>query len=250
MSAREQCSDAEIAYCENYVISLCKSTAALAMGSESATPWIIGYQVHQRPQVKAYIEELLDANTSTAKETLKLISDTQKGNLSNYMRPVKKWHTPQVKKGLSELIEETKLYIQAEEDYCEAKGYTEDEFDKFHEGLEMYRDRILKYQIELKYNPLAYRIVDGESYEIETQELDLNLIVADKERGIIKSFKHTAQGIQVELCDPDTSKEKMAKIHGLYKEDNSQKTTNITILNNDPLNDKTNDSPAEDISTT
>lgn len=247
MSAREQCSDAEIAYCENYIISLCKSTAAIAMGSESVTPWIVGYQVHQRPQVKAYIDELLEQNTSTAKETLKLISDTQKGNLAKYMVPVKKWHTPQVKKGLAQLIEETKLYIQAEEDYCDAKGFTEEKYDEFQEGLELYRDRILRYQIELNYNPDAYRIVDGEAEEIETQELDLNLIVADKERGIIKSFKHTPQGIQVELCDPDTSKEKMAKIHGLYKEDNKQKTTNITILNNDPLNDTTNNGTTEDI---
>lgn len=227
MSAKDLCSDSEIVYCENYVISLCKSTAALAMGSESATPWIIGYQVHQRTQVKAYIEELLDQNTSTAEETLKLISDTQKGNLSKYMVPVKKWHTPQVKKGLVELIAETKLYIQSEEDYCEAKGYTEELFDKFQEGLELYRDRILRYEIELKYNPDATRIVDGETIEIKTQELDLNLIVADKERGIIKTFKHTPQGIQVELCDPDTSKEKMAKIHGLYKKDNDQSKTTI-----------------------
>ena len=230
MSARDQCSDSEIAYCENYILSLCKSTAAKAMGSESETPWIIGYQVHQRPNVKAYIEELLDENTSSAKETLKLISDTQKGNLSKYMVPVKKWHTPQVKKGLSQLIEETKLFIQAEEDYCDAKGFTEDLFDKFHEGLELYRDRILRYEIELRYNPDAYRIVDGEPYEVETQELDLNLIVADKERGIIKTFKHTPQGIQVELCDPDTSKEKMAKIHGLYEKDNNQSNKILTDL--------------------
>jgi hypothetical protein len=74
----------------------------------------------------------------------------------------------------------------------------------------------------LSINPLAFRLVDGDPIEIETMELDLILITKDKERGIIKSFKHTRNGIEVEICDPDTSKEKMAKIHGLYAKDNDQ----------------------------
>lgn len=41
----------------------------------------------------------------------------------------------------------------------------------------------------------------------------------------------------------------IGKHFGWYSADNGQKAANITILNNDPLNDTTNDSPAEDIST-
>lgn len=224
--AREQCSHSERVYCESYVISLSKSDAAIAMGSQSETPNVIGWQVYQRPHVQGYINEMLDAATSSAKETLKLISDTQRANLSNYLVPVKKWHTPSVKKELAQLIRETRLYIQCEEDYCQAKGLTEKAFDKFEAELELYRDRILRWQIELKYNPLATRIVDGEPIEVETMELDLVALSRDKERGVIKTFKHTPQGIHVEICDPDTSKEKMSKVHGLYEKDN---TRNINV---------------------
>ena len=222
MSARNDCSPSEIVFCENYIISLSKTEAAIAMGSESAAPGQIGWQVYQRPNVKAYIEELLSANTITANETLRLISDTANGNISHYMKSVKKWVTPTVKKGLQQLIDETRLYIQMEDEFCSIKGLTEEAYDEFQERLEVYRDKIIRYQIELSGNPDAFRLVDGLPEEVETMELDLALAVADKRRGIIKSFKHTKDGIQVELCDPDNSKERMAKIHGLYKIDNEQ----------------------------
>lgn len=218
--------DSERVFAEAYVICLRKDLAAIKAGYSETHAANIGFQVYSRPHVKEYIEKLLAQATTTAQETLKLISDTQRANLSDYLIPVKKWHTPSVKKGLAELIQETKLYIAAEEEFCDAKGYTEKEFDNFHKQLEPYRDRVLRFQIELNKNPNATRIVDGEPIEIETMELDLVALARDKERGIIKTFKHTPQGIQVEICDPDTSKEKMAKVHGLYEKDN---TRNINV---------------------
>jgi phage terminase small subunit len=74
-SARDLCSDAERVYCENYVISLSKTEAAEAMGSEAKSLASIGWQVYQRPHVRAYIEQLLDESTTTAKETLKLMKN-------------------------------------------------------------------------------------------------------------------------------------------------------------------------------
>jgi phage terminase small subunit len=223
-------SDNERVFAENYVISLRKDLAAKAAGYSEHSARDIGYQVYQRPHVRAYIDKILDENTISAKETLKRISDTSGANMTDYLKLVKSWHTPTVKKSLHTLIEETKLYILAEQDYCDEKGLTEEDYDKFQAGLEVYRDRILRYQIELRYNPNAARLVDGESIEIETMELDLILITADKERGIVKSFKHTPNGISVEMCDPDTSKDRMAKIHGLYEKDNEQKKDTIHII--------------------
>lgn len=224
--------DSERVFAENYIISLRKDLSAIAAGFSEHSAADIGYQVYKRPHVKAYIESLLDERTTTAKETLKLISDTQRANMSDYLVPVKKWVTPIVKKGLQQLIDESRAYIQLEEEFCLIKGYTEEAYDKFQEQLEQIRDRIVRYQIELKINPDAYRLVDGEAMEVETMELDLVLITNDKERGIIKSFKHTPNGISVELCDPDVSKDRMAKIHGLFEKDNAQKKDEIAIFVN------------------
>lgn len=55
---------------------------------------------------------------------------------------------------------------------------------------------------------------------------------------------------EIKIYDKLAGLEKLARHLGLYKEDNSQKSTPIQLLNFDPINAVTgNDGPAEDIST-
>lgn len=221
-------SDFERAFAENYVISLRKDLAAIAAGSESETPGIVGWQIYQRPHVKAYIQELLDERTITAKETLKLISDTAQGNMSDYMNPVKRLNIPKVKKGLKELINHLQYEIDIETEFLSlAPNLTKDEIEYSQSRIRGKELEITRYDIELNKNPSAFRVVDGDPELVDEIELDLHAIVADRERGRIKSYKMTKDGVQVEMYPADGAQEKMAKIHGLYKEDNSQKAINI-----------------------
>lgn len=232
-SARDLCSDSERVYCENYVISLNKSKAAKAMGSDSVTPEIIGWQVYQRPHVKAYITELLDQATIDAKETLKLISDTSKGNMSDYMFPVQKLKIPQVRKGLQEMINQLQYEIEIDAEFLQlAVNLTKEEITSVQSKIRSAELDITRFDIELNKNPSAYRIVDGDPYLSNEIELDLHAVIADKEHARIKSYKVTKEGVQIELCDPDTSKDRMARVHGLYDADNK-----IKIITEQPLFD-------------
>ena len=64
--------------------------------------------------------------------------------------------------------------------------------------------------------------------------LDMAALIADKERGKIKSFKVSAEGaLTVELYSAADAQEKIAKMHGLYKEDNGQKAAKFNFENLD-----------------
>lgn len=228
-SARDLCSDKERVYCENYVISLSKTKAAKAMGTDSETPDIIGWQTHQRPHVKAYIEELLEANTISAKETLKIMSDTTQSNMSDYMHEVEYMDIPKVKKGLQAVIDHLQYEIDIEQEFLQlAENLTKEEIDRSKSIIRSCELEITRYTIELEKNPLAYRIVDGDPVLKKEMRLDLYAVAKDKERGRIKSYKMTKDGVQIELQSPTVAVE-MAKVHGLYKEDNKQKEIGIHL---------------------
>lgn len=218
----KELSSKELAYVNNYCIHYSKAEAARAAGYKGPNVVQQGWNIFDREHVQAAIKERLRLATLSADETLKMISDTSRGNMSSYMKPVKKWHTPQVKKGLQEIIDENIQHIEMEDEFCTEAGLVEEEFDKFQAQLNIVRRRNMRLRIELKRNPEAFRIVDGVTEEIEVMELDLAAIVADKERGIIKSYKVTKEGVQIEICDPDASKDRLAKVHGLYEKDNRQ----------------------------
>ncbi len=231
-SARDLCSDSERVYCENYVISLSKTKAAEAMGSESKDPGIIGWQVYQRPQVKAYIEQLLDESTIGAKETLKLISDTTQSNMSDYMHEVEYMDIPKVKKGLQAVIDQLQYEIEIEQEFLQlAENLSKEERERSQSIIRSHELEITRYSIELEKNPVAYRIVDGDPVLKKEMRLDLYAIAKDKERGRIKSYKMTKDGVQVELQTPSVAVE-LAKIHGLYEKDNDQKKDEINIIVN------------------
>jgi len=59
--------------------------------------------------------------------------------------------------------------------------------------------------MELERNPDAFRIIDGETVMVEHANLDLVKIMEEKERGVIKSFKHTKDGSQIELYATDVA---------------------------------------------
>lgn len=222
--------DTERTFAENYIISLRKDLAAIAAGYSPDCAKQYGYQVYNKPHVKAYIEQLLDERTISAKETLKLISDTAQGNMSDYMFPVERLDIPKVKKGLQQIIDHLQYEIEIEQDFLKlAFNLTTKEIESSNLIIRHKELEIVRYDIELCKNPNAYRIVDGDPILVKEIELDLHSIVADKEYGKIKSYKVTKEGVQIELCDPDASKDRLARIHGLYEKDNSQSKNEINL---------------------
>lgn len=226
-------------FCNEYIVDMNATQAAIRAGYSMKTARQMGAENLSKPVISDYISKILNEKLLKADEVKKLISDIARGNLSDYFRPVKYRSSEKIKVGLQEVIDDIKAFIRREEIFCERMGFTEKEYDKFQEGLNSERQRVIRYEIELEENPEAYRIIDGPTELVERYELDINALVADKEKGKIKTFKISAEGaITVELYSAADAQEKLAKLHGLYEKDNDQKAAKIDFgkLPDDVLN--------------
>lgn len=220
---KAELSDKEIIFAETYLVCLNKAESARKSGTPKKSAREQGYAIYNRPHVKSYIEERLRERVLSAEETVKLISDTAQSSLTDYYVPVKVVKRDQIETPLAEVIRQKNEYIIREELYCERLGLTGEEFDKFQEGLNMERSQILRLEIELERNPKAFRIMETEARLVEEMQLDINLLVADKEKGKVKKIKYGQSGLEVEMYSALDAQEKLMRMHGKYEKDNMQK---------------------------
>lgn len=228
---KTELSDKELIFAEAYLICLNKAEAARRAGCPEKSAREQGYEIYNRQHVKKYIEEKLKECVLSGDEIVKLVSDTAQSSLTDYFKPVKRLHTPQKKVSLKEVIKQQQEYLEREYLFMERKGLTEEARDKFIENLSFVEDQILRMEIELESNPTASRIVDCEAKFITVMELDINSLVADKEKGKVKKVKYGKEGLEVEMYSALDAAEKLMKMHGKYEKDNSQKKPETPVLN-------------------
>lgn len=206
----------------NFVKEYCKdfnaTQSAIRAGYSAKTAYSIGDENLKKPEIYAAITARLDELSLTAEELTKKTADIARGNLADYMTTKMVEFTPRVRKGLAELIVELEYELMLKEEFCAEKGYTEEAYDEFQASLEPKRDQILAYQIELRRNPFATRLVSGETELIPQVEVDMAKLIADKERGIIKSFKYGKNGLEVELYSADAAMDRLMRVRGMYKD--------------------------------
>ncbi|MNL60381.1 hypothetical protein D3C87_1841860 [compost metagenome] len=94
----------------------------------------------------------------------------------------------------------------------------EKEMDSHLASQEVKRRKIIRLQIELRRNPDAYRERKGDPVMVESTQFDMVALAKDKESGIIKSYKMTKDGPQIEFCSVDTQVANLARINSLFKD--------------------------------
>jgi len=209
-------------FCDEYLVDFNATRAAIAAGYSKDTAKEMGYENLTKPHLKAYVQKKMEEASMSAEEATKLISDIAKGSLNNYFSVKKVENTPRIKLGLEDIINRVEAEIDFEEEFASLAGYDEEEKKAHDQSIANKKRQIIRYKIELKRNPQAYRIVDGPTELIDSVELDMVKLVADKERGRIKSISPTANGMKVELFSADAALVNVAKIHGLFEKDNEQ----------------------------
>lgn len=205
-------------FVEEYCKDFNATQAAIRAGYSAKTAAVVGHENLRKPNISSAITARLDELSLTAEELTKKTADIARGNLSDYMTTKMVAYTPMVRKGLSDLIAELEYELMLKEEFCAEKGYTEEAFDEFQAMLEPKRDQILAYQIELRRNPFATRLVNGETELVPHVEVDMQKLIADKERGIIKSFKYGKNGLEVELYSADAAMDRLMRVRGMYKD--------------------------------
>ncbi len=216
-------------FCDEYMVDFNASQAALRAGYSKETYYAIGWENLKKPEIRKYVDEKLAELSLGPKEATKLISDIAKGSLNDYFKIKQVEHTPRVVRSLKLLIQDLRREIEFENEFA-SMAKLDKEAKDMHKAAQKNRElQIIRYQIELKRNPKASRIVNGETILIDAAELDMVKLVTDKEGGRIKSISHTPNGPRVEMYAADAALRDVAKIHGLFKEEEEKKDITINI---------------------
>lgn len=202
-------------YCSN---GFNATQAAIAAGYSEKTAASQGQRLLKNVEISNAIKVRLDELTLTAEQLTKRTADIAMGDLSNYMTTRMIEQTPRVRVGLAKLIEQLEFDLILKEEYASMKELTGDDLEEHEESMQRVQDQILKYQIELTHNPAATRIVNGEPELVPHVEVDMQKLLADRERGIIKSFKYGKNGLEVELYSADAAMDRLMRVRGMYKD--------------------------------
>lgn len=205
---------------ERFCIEFCKDfnagAAARRSGYSLKTAYNIGWENVRKPEIKDRIAELLKELSMKPEEIKKRLSDIARGDMGDYIIAIPTPHTPRIQVGLEVVISRLRNDMAFEDDYAMQANLSGKELDKHQKEQEYRRRQLIRYKLELERNPKATRIIDGETEMIEVAELDIIALSRDKEKGKIKSFKQTKDGIHVELYPADGALANLAKVYAMF----------------------------------
>lgn len=237
--------DKQVRFVEEYCKDFNATQAAIRSGYSEKTARSVGAENLTKPDISDAIKQRLDQLTLSAEELTKKTADIARGNLADYMTTRMVEYRPKVRKSLRDIISELEFNLILQEEFCAEKGYTEEQYDDFQKNVvQPIQDKILKYTIELRHNPNASRLVDGDPELVPHVEVDMPKLLADKERGIIKSFKYGKNGLEVELYPADAAMDKLMRVRGMYK-DNLKLDGQLDV--NASLNEKVSPEKAKEL---
>lgn len=226
----------ELQYIFHYITNgYNKTQAAISAGYSESSARAIGYENYTKPHIRTEIDRIISEEIMPKEQVIKRMSDIARASLNDYLVIVKDKRRTRVKTPLNALIEAHRARIEDEEKFVLRKyGHLDQKRQKeFDDKIEYLLDEILRMEIELERDPLAYRYEDGPEEEFERVELDMVAIARDKERGIIKKFERDKWGdIKVEFYDVDGALRDLGRHHGIFEKDNNQKSAPVFNMAN------------------
>lgn len=220
-----------IAYCEH----LNMSQAAIDAGYSPNGAGTRGHEMYHTPKIRKAISLYLKELINAPEDNIKIIKNISEANMADYMSPVTKTRSDLIERNLADLIKDVEFEQELDDEFMIEANLNEKEVEEFTGRAEYRRRKILKYRIELRKNPQAFRIVNGPEYLVKEYVLDVAKIVRDKKSGKIQKVKHTKDGVEVQMYSALEAARDIARIHGSFEKDNTQKAPNVSLLTLDPL---------------
>lgn len=218
-----------------------KTQSAIAAKYSPKSAHNQGKNIYKRPHIRHAIDTYLAENAYSREQIVQKIADMADFNMTEYFKPVTYYISRKVKRPLRLMITDLEAKIDLEDEFMLMVQLDEEERDYTLKQIKSWERQIARYRLELKRNASAFRIVQGPEEEEIRMELDLNMLVADKKKGLIKEIKYTEHGVQVKGPDPQVARQELGKITGAYEIDNKQKApvmaTQINIQIVQPLDD-------------
>ncbi|MDM8174775.1 terminase small subunit [Olivibacter sp. 47] len=208
----------ETRFIEEYLKDFNAAQAAIRAGYSANCAKQIGYENLTKPYLKTIIDRRLKELSLSAEETAKMMSDIARSSLNDYLVIRKVERRKKVKKKLSVVITEKREEMMFEQEFAALADLNPKEAKAHEENMKHMQREILRLELELKRNPKAYRIEYGDPELVDDVQIDLVKLAKDKEFGKIKSLQWSEFGPKVELYAADAMLDKIARVHGMYKD--------------------------------
>lgn len=204
-------------FCEEYLVDQNATKAAIRAGYSARSAYSIGWANLRKHEIFEHITAMLKEHSLNAEEVTKMLSDIAKSSLNDFFTIKQIEHTPRIVKPLTDIVREIEAEITFEAEYAKVAQYDDKEMEAYQAGQKRRHRTVARYNLELKANPSATRIVNGETVFIDHAELDMVKLVKAKEEGRIKSISYNSNGMpKVELYAADAALVALARMYGLY----------------------------------
>lgn len=205
-------------FIEEYTLDCNATQAAIRAGFSAPTARQMGSWLLTNIDIRAAVDERLRAKALAADEALKLTADIALTRLNDFMVVRQVQGYEQVAMRLKDLVAQKESEIEFVREFFNREGlYSEEDKKPFAEKLTKLRQELLDALLQLEvHGPDATVLVAGAPAVVEVADLDLVALARAKEAGRLKTFKHTKDGIQIEMLDAQAALRDILKMHGKF----------------------------------
>lgn len=216
-------------FIDEYILCLNGTKAARLAGYAPGSARQEAYRLLTNADIRAAINERMKNVGMGADEAVKRMSNIASTRLNDYFVVQQVQGYEQQEYRLEEVVARKEGEIDFIREYMNREGLmTEEQQKPYLEKLAAVRLELLGYLLQLEeHGPDATILGPGKPVVVEQADLDLVALARADGEGLLKTFKHTKEGIHVELCDPAAALRDVLRIHGKYEKDNEQNAPKI-----------------------
>ena len=189
----------------------------------------------RKSAVREYLDWHMRNFAMTDVEVLALTSQIARADLADYFRVVRRYRPTRIHIPVSEHVRNLATEIEESEEFLAEAIRSELldnlEIEVYKQDLKSKKAKLISFQIKLRNCPHATIEVDGPPEVVEEAEPDSIQIVKNRQAGRIKSFKQTRYGVEIEMYPADAALDRLAKMYGMYKQDNEQQVPPPSAIN-------------------
>lgn len=212
--------DLEQRFIEEYPVDCNAAQAVIRAGydvTSAATARYLGYELKHKPHIWAAIQERLEQLAMKADEAVKHISDIAATRLNDFMVVREVQSYLQEEQYVTVLITHARNEIKSIEAFIGRNKLKDQQRYPFDSQITVLLGKILEYeQLVERYGDDVTLLVPGRPVVGYQTDLDLVALARAKEQGRIKKFKHTKEGIEIEMLDAQSALRDVLKLHGRF----------------------------------
>lgn len=224
--------DKRARFIDEYLKDCNATQAAIRAGYAEGSARQEGSRLLSNVNIRAEIDRRLTLLGMPAAEVIKHFSDIAVTRLNEFMYTTPVQGYEQVEQYVTILITHTRNEIKLTEAFIGRNRLTKETRKPFDAKVARLYEQVAEYEALVeKWGDDVTLVVPGRPVVHHVTHLDLPALARAKDVGRIKKFKHTKEGVEIEMLDAQAALRDLGRIHGIFEKDNRQAAgTDVEII--------------------